>query len=596
MYKIKNLSQHLFTEGRADWFIFIPFFFLGLYLSNDINFVHRAGGGLPEITSDKADYYIYLPATFIYKWDIHKIPRKFESRSPGIHFDYSRNKILTKTTCGVAIMWAPFFLITNFIATHWDPYPDGFSLFYERMTIFPEVFYLILGLFFLRRFLSRYFSRTVSYITVILLFAGTNLYYYGIDEGLMSHVNSFFLFCLFLFLLKKFLDSEKKQYGLIVGISFVFALAVLIRPTSIILLTWIGFLDVKSFNDFKDRLRLFLKPLYIITFLIAGFIIFLPQFIYWKYLTDHFFYYSYNNETFTHWKNPQIFSVWFAPLNGFFLYTPLALFFMVGIIQMIKKKLMNGIFIGIFFIFISYLFSSWCCWYFGGSFGYRPFVEFYALLAIPFAWFIGTIPKMKNLYIRMMIMLLIIASVWYNLKLTYGQRWYTGSTWSWDDYLLYLDYAGLYNSPRTNYLFKKDFENNALERINTQTKYYRSPTQGGVIDKNENFTTFFKRDLSTIIKTPVSKITASLWIYPEGMKKTGLIFFVNLTDWQNKSYFYKKFFVDDFIKEPNQWAKVYGTIEIPDTLNQQGLICKVALWNDKKQSDVYFDDLKLLFE
>ena len=596
MYKIKGLSKHLFTKGKADWFIFIPLFILGLYLSNEINFVHRAGGALPEIQSDKADYYIYLPATFIYGWDIHKIPRKFETRSPGIHFDYNRNKISTKTTCGVAIMWAPFFLVTHLIAIHWDPHPDGFSPFYERMTILPGVFYLILGLFFLRRFLSRYFSRTVSYITVILLFAGTNLFYYGIDEGLMSHVNSFFLFCLFLFLLKKFIDSENKSYWLIVGISLVFALAVLIRPTNIILLTWMAFLDVRSFNELKTRFLLFLKPLYIITFFIAAFIVFLPQFIYWKYLTGHLFYYSYTGESFTHLQNPQILSVWFAPLNGFFLYTPLALFFIVGIFQMIMKKQPNGIFIGIFFLFISYLFSSWCSWFFGGSFGYRPFVEFYALLAIPFAWFISTIPKMKNLYIRMMVVLLIAASVWYNQKLTWNQRWNTSSTWAWDDYLLYLDYAGLYNSPRTTYLYKKDFENNALEKINTQTKHYRSPTVGGVIYKSDNLTVFFKRDLSGILKYPVSKITASLWIHPGELKRTGLVFLVNCSDWQNKSYFYKQFFVDDFIKGPDQWTKVYGTIDLPDTLNQQGLSCSVALWNIQKQSNIYFDDLRLLFQ
>lgn len=594
MYKINSLKR-LFAKGRADWFIFIPLFILGLYLSNDINFVHRAGGGLPEIVSDKADYYLYLPATFIYGWDVHKIPPEFEKRSPGIHFDYKRNKISTKTTCGVAILWAPFFLVTHAIAVHYNLQPDGFSSFYERMTIFPEVFYLIMGLFFLRRFLSRYFSPVVSYITVILLFAGTNLFYYGVDEGLMSHVNSFFLFSLFLFLLKKFLDSEKKHYGLIVGISLVFSLAVLIRPTNIILLTWIAFLDVRSFTDVKNRFLLFLKPLYILTFLVAAFIVFLPQFIYWKYLIGHFVYYSYTGETFANWKNPQIISAWFAPLNGFFLYTPLALAFVAGIIYMIRKKKVNGIFIGVFFLFISYLFSSWYCWYFGGSFGYRPFVEYYALLAIPFAWFIASIPKLKNLYIRSMIVLLIFTAAWYNLKLTYGQRWYTGSTWSWDDYLNYLDFAGLYNSPGTTYHYKQDFENNIFEDVCSQSQCYCSPTRGGVIVDNYNYAMFFRSTLSTIMKIPVKRISASVWIQPGKLKRTDLVFFFNFVDWQNKSHFFKQYFVDDFIKEPNRWTKVTGTFDIPDSLDQSVRL-NVGLWNSKRKKNIYYDDLSILFE
>jgi hypothetical protein len=595
LYVNKNLGKRLFSKGRIEWFIFIPLFFLSLFLSNDINFVHRAGGGLPEICSDKADYYIYLPATFIYGWDVHKIPPEFEKRSPGIHFDYQRNKLSTKTTCGVAILWAPFFLVTHFIAVHWDLQPDGFSSFYERMTIFPEVFYLILGLFFLRRFLSRYFSTAVSYITVILIFAGTNLYYYGIDEGLMSHVNSFFLFSLFLFLLKKFIDSKNKNYWLIVGMSFTLSLAVLIRPTNILLLTWIAFLDITSFKTFINRILLFLKPIYILTFIVAAIIVFFPQFLYWKYLTGHFFFYSYPGETFSHWNNPQILSVWFAPLNGFFLYTPLALFFIVGIIQMIWKKQANGIFIGIFFLFISYLFSSWCCWYFGGSFGYRSLVEYYALLAIPFAWFISTIPKLKNLYIRLMVVLLIFSATWYNLKLTYGQRWYTGSTWSWDDYLNYLDFAGLYNSPGTTYHYKQDFENNALEDICFQSQCYRSPTLGGVIVENYNFAMFFRRYLSTVMKIPVKQISASIWIQPGKLKKTGLIFFFNFIDWQNKSHFYRQFYVDDFIKEPNRWTKVTGSFDIPDSLDQS-LRLDVGLWNIKRQNNIYYDDLSILFQ
>src|ERR1035437_4875381 len=117
---------------------------------------------------------------------------------------------------------------------------------------------------------------------------------------------------------------------------------------------------------------------------------------------------------------------------------------------MVRNKQANGIFIGCLFLFISYLFASWQCWFFGGSFGYRPFVEYYAVLAVPFAFFLGSLKRLKNLYIRSVIGLLILASVWYNQQLTITQEWNTSSTWAWDDYLRYLDNAGMYHLPTIN--------------------------------------------------------------------------------------------------------------------------------------------------
>ncbi len=85
--------------------------------------------------------------------------------------------------------------------------------------IFPAVVYLILGLFFLKRFLDHYFRGWIPYLAVILVFAGTNLYFFSIDEGLMSHVYSFFLFSLFLFLVKKYFSFSGMKRGSLSTIS-----------------------------------------------------------------------------------------------------------------------------------------------------------------------------------------------------------------------------------------------------------------------------------------------------------------------------------------------------------------------------------------
>ncbi|MGA2822562.1 MAG: hypothetical protein ABSE72_03455 [Bacteroidales bacterium] len=590
-----NVIRNLVSKGKVDWIIFIPLFFLCLYLAYDINFSHRQNHQ-PEIYSDKADYYVYLPATFIYGWDIHKFPAGIEKKCMAFHLDYENNKLADKTTCGIAILWTPFFLITHFIAVHWNLQPDGFSDFYQKMTILPGVFYLLLGLFFLMKFLRNYFSRGVSYITVFLIFAGTNLYYFGIDDGLMSHVNSFFLFALFLFFLKKFLNQEKKSFALFIGICFVLSLAILIRPTNILLFTWMIFLDITSLKALWKRILLFLKPAYIITFIITVSLVFLPQFIYWKYLTGHFLYYSYPGEGFLNWKNPLMIAVWFSPLNGFFLYTPLALLFIAGIIIMIMKKIPNGIFIGLFFLLITYIFASWHIWYFGGSFGYRPFVEYYSLLALPFGYFLASLKAMKNLYIRSLLILFIIISGYYNLRLTYHQKWNPYSTWAWDDYFIYLDEAGICHYNPDSYTYKQDFENfGGVAQLSPQRECVHSPGIAGYINEDILTNGPFLRRLDGMLHAPVKRVKASLWVNPGKKIRTKALFVCKIQDWQQKIFYYKEIKLDDFIKKPNTWTKVTAIFTIPEWIDQSNNIC-FYVWNKSRTSMTYIDDIKLRFE
>ncbi len=593
--KQKNKIATLFSgEGITELVIFVPLFLLCLYLSYDINFLNRRSG-LPEIRSDKAHYYVYLPATFIYNWDASKFPPGIVERCWGFTFDKKNNKVIIKTTCGVAILWTPFFLVTHFIAVHWNLQPDGFSNFYERMTVIPGVFYLILGLFFLRKFLRYYCSRIISYITILLVFAGTNLYFFGIDDGLMSHVNSFFLFSLFLLLLKKFLESRKKSYWMIFGLSIVLSLAVLVRPTNILLLTWVILLDVRSWKDIGKRLSLFFNPWIILIFLFTAFVVFIPQFLYWKYLSGHFILYSYPGESFSNWNHPQLIPVWFSTLNGLFLYTPLVLFFIAGIIIMIVKKTPNGLFIGLSFLIISYVFASWHIWFFGGSFGYRPMVEYYALFSLPFAYFIITLFKLKNLYIKTLLIVLILFSVNYNLRTTYYQRWNIYSTWSWDDYLIYLHNAGIYSYPYHSYTFIQDFENFGIPEIFPVHNCAHSMLWAGYVNKSIEYNRLFSNRLYDILRRPVKHVDADIWINPDKNLKTRARFVCKIEDAVNKLKYYKDVNLDDFLKGPKQWSRISASFEIPGWVDQSNTI-SFLVWNSAKTDTIYIDDLKLRFE
>jgi len=162
--------------------------------------------------------------------------------------------------------------------------------------------------------------------------------------------------------------------GLYILLCLDIALAVLVRPTNIVIILWLAFLDTKSVKVFYQRILLFIHPLRILLLAAIQFMVMLPQFMYWKYLSGHYIYYSYPGETFF-WAHPQILKEWISPLNGLFPYHPVFIFFIIGMFIMIRKRKSNGVFTLAFFLLISYMISSWHCWYYGGSFGARPLLN-----------------------------------------------------------------------------------------------------------------------------------------------------------------------------------------------------------------------------
>jgi hypothetical protein len=592
---LNRIGKTLLVLVKSDGFIFGTLFLLGLYLSYNINFVHRKVP-LPEIFSDKANYYVYLPATFIYGWDAEKFPAGIESKCQGFTFNGKTHKVTSKMTCGVALLCTPFFLLTHLIAVEFGLQPDGFSLFYQKMAILPAVFYLVLGLFFLRKFLSRYLPRGISYLTVLLIFIGTNLYYYGLDEGLMSHVYSFFLFSLFLFLLKKFADRGTASPLLFAAISIVMSLAILIRPTNVLLAFVLLFLDVTDRESLWKRILLLCKPVHLIIFAVAAFLVFLPQFMYWKYLSGSYLFYSYEGESFSNWRNPQMIKFLFSPLNGFYIYTPLALTFVAGMIVMLVKKIPNGWLTCFVFLLAVYLFSSWHMWYFGGSATCRPLVEYYAILALPFGYFLMNMRKIRNLFYRSLVVVFIMVTTWYSMTISYHPRWNTSSTWSWDDFFIYLDRSGLYHHDYDTYTYIQDFENiNDYNPQQYQSSVVHSPTIAGYINKDVRVNGTFKNRLDGILKGKTKRVKASLWVNPGNKSSTKAMLVCNIHNWKSECHFNQQINFDDFVTVPNKWKEVSGTFEIPEWLDQSDNI-DIFVWNFPGTPITYIDDIFLRFE
>jgi len=355
------------------------------------------------------------------------------------------------------------------------------------------------------------------------------------------------------------------------------------------------FLDVKSFREAGDRVIFFLKPRYFLTSLVILFLFCIPQMIYWHYLTGSYFFNSYPGEGFTNLKHPMILPLWFSPLNGFFLYTPMALFFIGGVILMIVRKIPNGIFIAALFLILSYLFASWLTWFFGGSFGMRPLVEYYSVLALPFGYFLDWVMKRRNLFIQSVFWVLIGLFTWYNLKLTYHYTCFPGSVWSWDDYRIYLSEAGIQHFSKQTYTYINDFENNTFpDEVPRNFKVVHSQTLSSSLDSSMESGCKYSRRLDEILDHKPRRADYEIWVCPDRTDKTGALVVCSIEDQDNKTVFYKTVEIDKFANKSGKWAKAERTFQIPEWILPESRL-SFYIWNPGRKN-FYVDDMIIKFE
>ncbi|MFU8843032.1 MAG: hypothetical protein ACNA7V_04410 [Bacteroidales bacterium] len=369
----------------------LPSFSIGVILLSIIyiNFNEKRWKD-PErvIVNDVISYYSYLPAVFIH----HDLLFNFIDHDFDFYIhkyrlnQFQRGARVIQTSMGLALLYSPFFLAAHFSAPLLGYGQDGFTEPYRFALIFSSMIYLLIGLVFLKKVLIRYFNPVVTAITILAVVMGTNLLHYSTYEGPMSHTYNFSLIAIFLYLIIRWFENPTIKLTVFTG--FIAGLITLIRPTNILVLVIFVLWDVKSRTEFKERILYFLKQ-YRLILIIAGFfiLVWLPQFLYWKYTTGSFLYYSYGTfgERFF-FNSPKVIDQLFSYRKGWFLYTPVMFFGFIGIAFLYRKQY-RSFFVPVlgFMLLMIYVLSSWWSWWFGGSFGLRSYIDTYAVMAIPIA-------------------------------------------------------------------------------------------------------------------------------------------------------------------------------------------------------------------
>lgn len=357
-------------------------------ISSNTNWGKERWKGIVE--ADGKGYYAYLPAVFIYKdlnFGFFDHIEKDKYYNPNRYYDYRANsgyaQLINKYYCGTAVAEMPFFLMAHGLTKMTGGDADGYSEYYMVFVNFAAIFYLFLGLFYLRKTLIAYaIPKWIISATLVMAVFATNLFAYTVVETGLSHVFSFGFVSAFVYFSKRFFDSPNTKYLPI--LAALLGMIVLIRPINLmILLSW-PFI-AGSLKALLDGLKFALssyKKLLLSAVIFA--LIVSIQLIVYKISTGHFIIYSYQEEGFN-FLDPHFIDILFSYKKGLFLYTPMYLLAMFGLIPLFKKNKFAAVTWLAFFVFITYIFSSWWMWYYGGSFSSRVYVEFIPVFMILFA-------------------------------------------------------------------------------------------------------------------------------------------------------------------------------------------------------------------
>jgi hypothetical protein len=370
--------------------IFIAIF---IFLAcSSVFYIYKHNLNNPPIRSDGFGYYAYLTSLFIDQ-DL-SMKSAIEHKPSGSNAAYGlklypeTGRILNKYTIGTALLQSPFFIVAHISAAFTEFEQSGYSWPYQIANICAGITFAAIGIGAVFYLLLIQGSRPKeSILTITTIVFATNLFHYSSYDASFSHIYSFYLMSLFLSVLFLYRQQKREvscipdqrefRYCLILG-GLLGVIALVRVPNAIIALFPIGIIAEKTYH--YQEYRKGIKQLSLV-FIIA-FITFLPQIIYWYYCSGHLILNSYQGEQFN-WLRPEFFNFLFSVRKGLFFWSPILILSVAGLAMLLKRDLFLGLLTCIVLFLHVYICSSWWSWWFGGSFGSRPIVDFLPLFAIP---------------------------------------------------------------------------------------------------------------------------------------------------------------------------------------------------------------------
>lgn len=555
------------------------------------------------IMSDGKGYYGYITAILIYHDLEYSFIEDYESKyypnDPTIFKEFRfkfRGETVNKGFPGMAFLMLPFFLIAHFLSFLFGFPTDGYSIIYQYSIGFSALFYLWVGLRFLRKLLLEFsFSENVTPVLLFLIAFATNINYYTLKEGTMPHVYNFALIAAFMYFIKKaVIDFKPKP---VVAASLLFGLIGSVRPTNGLILILVPFVAGNWANVttlVKNTIQHYRVWIPVV---VAGLVFPFLTMLLWYVQTGYWLVYSYGEEGFD-FTNPHFFQILFSFEKGWFLYTPLAFISLTGFVYLFRRNRFQFYWLFSFFVVFIYVASSWWAWAYTSNFGQRIFIDLYALVALLLGFAFQLIKKNKvavKSVSAFMILLVVFNSVQfyqhYNYIFPPGKidfQKYKHAFWR-------LVPAPRAHFPQDLVTAKKEFYNDFEQDFDwlnyasvTDTLAYEGCCSSRTGKANE-YSIGIWEPVDDFANQPFSWVKVSAWVYSNQKYSDARLVIDFESD--GKSVSYNPVFINEFNRK-NQWVYLEFARRFPENPGKENRL-RVYFFNANTRELFLVDNLKI---
>lgn len=409
--------------------------------------------------------------------------------------------------------------------------------------------------------------------------------------------------------------SFKLKY--IIGMGITIGLATISRPTEVLIIFVPLLYNVFNFQTLKQKaVLLYNYRNQILAFTCIVFVIVSYQLVYWKIITGHFVFDSYSdhlNEGFN-FLHPYILEFLFSFRKGWFIYTPIMIFAVIGFYFLYKTSKQMFFSFFIYFIINFYVMSSWSCWWYGTSFSSRAIIPAYVALAIPFGYFLNKVFSKKIKFVLIPVFILLLAlNIFQSWQTAHGilegsrmtRAYYksvflqnTGATDSQKKLLLrdkYSSSAAL--DPRTinfseyKHVYRKEenFDASSKDQPNIVDSICFSKKQSFLTDRDHAFAGDLRVQYKDITKKSylILKMTANIFIR-HNCKETEARLAITMMH-KGKGYEFKCIDIRSLDLKVNEWNHIELYCWTPDFWDRRDLI-QSYFWN-LSDKPIFVDDL-----
>jgi len=343
------------------------------------------------LAEDARRYYVYLP-TLIIQGNLQfekplaehagreafDVPRLLSYRTP-------RGYVNIRYPVGEALTLTPSFLLAHGISlllhrlTHSPVFaPNGYTVAYQLLD---AAWLLALGwamMALMDRLMVRYFDVDPASVFggILLYWVGSNYVWYYVREMFMVHVASAFWITACVTLILRIVEKAEARERFardMAMLGFAFGMAIFCRPTNAFIAPFFVWAIIRIYHSGGLKQLVHTAPAAVTLLIPAGI-----QMAIWHRISGSLIYDSYPGQPF-YFLRPALWQTLFHLNHGLFVWTPLYILSVIGIVWWIRRpnhriEPVLGCFI-LSGLILWYFNSAWWCWWFGESFGNRAWIE-----------------------------------------------------------------------------------------------------------------------------------------------------------------------------------------------------------------------------